>query len=141
MESVRKCSNWKFSEENLLWFQGKCRIIYRELFRGCKAEKLKVVTSRIFYELRQDELQGTTGSKFPADRGFIGDKGPATTTVLRENIKDTFCISLCPAFCRSHRSLIQGLIILILQSIFVGPSLCAYVKQSCNFTARAFLVM
>jgi hypothetical protein len=99
MESVSKCSNWKFSEKDLLWFQGKCRIICRELFRECKAEKLKVVTSRLFYEIRQDELQGAAGFKFPADASFIGHKRPATTTVLREKIKDTSCISLCRASC------------------------------------------
>jgi hypothetical protein len=141
MESVSKCSNWKFSEKNLLWSQGKCRIIYRELFRGCKAEKLKFVTSRLFYEIRQDELRGPRGCKFPADAGFIGDKSPATATVLRVKIKNTFCISLCPASCLSHRSFIQGLIILILQTIPVSPFLCAHVEQSCKFTARAVLVM
>jgi hypothetical protein len=59
------------------------------IIQGCKAEKLKVVTSKLFYEIRQDELQGTTCSKFPADAGFMGDKLPAKATVLREKIKDT----------------------------------------------------
>jgi len=59
------------------------------IIQGCKAEKLKVVTSKLFYEIRQDELQGTTGSKFPTDVGFMGDKRPATVTVLKEKIKDT----------------------------------------------------
>jgi len=141
MESVSKCSNWKFSEKNLLWFQGKCHITYLELFRGCKAESLKFVTSTLFYETRQDELRGTTGCKFPTDADFIGDRRPATATVIREKIKDTSCISWCPASCVSHRSFIKELIILILQPIFVGPCLYANVKQSCKFTAKTFLVM
>jgi hypothetical protein len=70
-----------------------------------------------------------------------GDKRHVVANVLREKIKDTFCISLCTASCLSHRSFVQGLIILILQTIFVGRFLCAYVKQCCNFTAGAFLVM
>ena len=71
--------------------------MYGELFRGCKAENLKVITSRLYYEIRQNELREATGCKLPADAAFIVDKRHATATVLREKIKDTFRISLYPA--------------------------------------------
>jgi hypothetical protein len=71
--------------------------MYGELFLGCKAENLKVITSRLYYEIRQNELREATGCKLPADAAFIVDKRHATATVLREKIKDTFRISLYPA--------------------------------------------
>lgn len=42
----------------------------------------------------------TTDSEFPAVAGFLCDEAPATTAVLREDIKDTLCSCCSLGHCR-----------------------------------------